>query len=60
MKLSFIAFLIVAFSTQTSFSQKLLIQSPDQKINAALFCQQNSDAGFMIKLLQHNTWLQIN
>jgi alpha-glucosidase len=45
MKASLITVLIVAFSIPTSFSQKLVVQSPNQKNNVALFCQQNAEAG---------------
>jgi alpha-glucosidase len=45
MKSALVIFLIVSFGTLPSFSQKLTVQSPNQKINIALFCHQNSDIG---------------
>ena len=33
------------FSVLSTFAQKLTVQSPNQKINVALFSEQNTDAG---------------
>ena len=45
MKSPHITCFIIAFSTLTCFSQQWRIQSPDQKINVGIFCQQNGEAG---------------
>jgi len=51
MKQGFIAVLF-AFVTLPAFSQKATVQSPNAKINAAIFCEQNDDTG--------NWYLQVN
>jgi hypothetical protein len=45
MKLSFAFFVLLIGSTTAAFSQKLTVQSPNQKINVALYSVQNGDAG---------------
>jgi alpha-glucosidase len=40
-----VIFLFVAFVTFPAYSQKLTVQSPNQKINVALFCHENTDLG---------------
>ena len=45
MKLSLAFFVLLIGSATTAFSQKLTVQSPDQKINVALYSVQNGDAG---------------
>jgi hypothetical protein len=45
MKLTVVASFFFSLSALTSFAQKVTIQSPNQKINVALFCQQSTDIG---------------
>lgn len=45
MKLTVALILFFAFSTSSVCTQKLTVQSPNQKISVALFSQQNSDLG---------------
>ena len=44
-KLRILALLFPVFISSLAFAQKVQLQSPDQKINAAVFCQQNTDVG---------------
>jgi len=45
MKLKFVLSLLLISSALSVFSQKLTVQSPNQKIGVALFCNQNTDTG---------------
>ncbi|MEP6948990.1 MAG: glycoside hydrolase family 97 catalytic domain-containing protein, partial [Ginsengibacter sp.] len=45
MKLSFLFSLLLVSTALSVFSQKLTVQSPNQKIGIALFCTQNTDIG---------------
>jgi alpha-glucosidase len=45
MKITIIAILVFAFCTLSSSAQKMVVQSPNQKINVALISAQNADAG---------------
>ncbi|MEO8110917.1 MAG: glycoside hydrolase family 97 catalytic domain-containing protein [Ginsengibacter sp.] len=45
MKLKVLVLLFSAFGSGLVFGQKVVVQSPNQKINAAVFCQQNTDVG---------------
>ena len=52
---STVAIVFFILSTLTSFSQKLTVQSPNQKITASIFCHQNSDIGeWYIKAVYNN------
>jgi hypothetical protein len=42
---STVAIVFFILSTLSSLSQKLTVQSPNQKISASLFCQQNAEVG---------------
>jgi len=44
-KLRILTLLFPVFISSPAFAQKVQIQSPGQKINAAVFCQQNTDVG---------------
>jgi hypothetical protein len=45
MKLKFVLSLLLISSALSVFSQKLTVQSPNQKIGVALFCNRNTDTG---------------
>jgi alpha-glucosidase len=45
MKSTVVLVLFIAFNTCIAFAQKLVVQSPNQKVRVALFCQQNTDTG---------------
>jgi len=45
MKLTIVPIFFSVLISSSTFAQKLTVQSPNQKINVALFCQQNTDAG---------------
>jgi hypothetical protein len=45
MKSAVVFVLFIALSTSIASAQKLTVQSPNQKISVALFCQQNTNAG---------------
>ena len=45
MKLTFVLSLLLISSALSVFSQKLTVQSPNQKNSVALFCNQNTDTG---------------
>jgi hypothetical protein len=44
-KLTFVITLFILFGASITFAQKVTVQSPNQKINIALFPEQNRDAG---------------
>lgn len=44
-KLRILILLFSVFIRSLAFSQKVQIQSPDQEINAVVFCQQNTEVG---------------
>jgi len=45
MKLIFLLSFLLISSALSVFSQKLTVQSPNQKISVAQFCNQNNDTG---------------
>ena len=45
MKLTFLLSFLLISSALSVFSQKLTVQSPNQKISVAQFCNQNNDTG---------------
>jgi len=44
-RLRILTLLFPVFISSMAFAQKVQFQSPDQKINAAVFCKQNTDVG---------------
>src|SRR4029079_14373500 len=45
MKLATLLTLFSTFSSSLLFGQRIVVQSPNQKVNASVFCRQNADVG---------------